>query len=68
MRSSGVRCGLFAIALGQAGRIKCGTEASGGFRKIAITNCICESCCGLALQTVGGGDRVHYSTDAIRFV
>ena len=37
------------------GRIKLGTESSGGFRKIAITNCIFERCRGLALETVDGG-------------
>jgi polygalacturonase len=41
---------------GQAtGRIKFGTESNGGFRNIAITNCIFESCRGLALETVDGG-------------
>lgn len=37
------------------GRIKLGTESSGGFRNIAITNCIFERCRGLALETVDGG-------------
>lgn len=37
------------------GRIKMGTESSGGFRNIAITNCIFERCRGLALETVDGG-------------
>lgn len=37
------------------GRIKCGTESSGGFKNIAITNCIFEHCRGLALETVDGG-------------
>ncbi|MDP4269012.1 MAG: glycoside hydrolase family 28 protein [Bacteroidota bacterium] len=37
------------------GRIKCGTESSGGFRNIAISNCIFERCRGLALETVDGG-------------
>ena len=36
------------------GRIKCGTESNGGFRNIAITNCIFEDSRGLALQTVDG--------------
>lgn len=34
------------------GRIKLGTESSGGFKNIAITNCIFERCRGLALETV----------------
>ncbi len=39
----------------RTGRIKLGTESNGGFRNIAITNCIFESCRGLALETVDGG-------------
>lgn len=37
------------------GRIKLGTESSGGFKNIAITNCIFEHCRGLALESVDGG-------------
>ena len=37
------------------GRIKLGTESSGGFKNIAITNCIFERCRGLALEIVDGG-------------
>lgn len=37
------------------GRIKFGTESSGGFKNISITNCIFEQCRGLALETVDGG-------------
>jgi polygalacturonase len=37
------------------GRIKCGTESNGGFRNIAITNCVFEDSRGLALETVDGG-------------
>ncbi len=37
------------------GRIKFGTESSGGFRNICISNCIFERCRGLALETVDGG-------------
>ena len=36
------------------GRIKCGTESNGGFRNIAITNCVFEYCRGLALESVDG--------------
>ncbi|WP_027526553.1 hypothetical protein [Bradyrhizobium sp. Ec3.3] len=39
----------------RTGRIKCGTESNGGFRNIAISNCVFESCRGLALETVDGG-------------
>ena len=37
------------------GRIKLGTESSGGFKNIAITNCIFDRCRGLALESVDGG-------------
>lgn len=40
---------------GGTGRIKLGTEANGGFRNITISNCILESCRGLALEQVDGG-------------
>lgn len=37
------------------GRIKFGTETNGGFRNIAITNCVFDQSQGLALETVDGG-------------
>nr|WP_288017425.1 glycoside hydrolase family 28 protein [Blastomonas sp.] len=37
------------------GRIKFGTESNGGFRNIAITNCVFEDSRGIALETVDGG-------------
>jgi polygalacturonase len=37
------------------GRIKLGTESNGGFRNITVSNCIFESCRGLAIETVDGG-------------
>lgn len=40
---------------GPIGRIKLGTEASGGFRNIAISNCVFDYCRGLALEQVDGG-------------
>ena len=36
------------------GRIKLGTESNGGFKNITISNCVFESCRGLALETVDG--------------
>jgi polygalacturonase len=36
------------------GRIKCGTESNGGFRNIAITNCVIEGCKGIALESSDG--------------
>ena len=40
---------------GGTGRIKCGTEANGGFRNLTISNCVFEYCRGLALEGVDGG-------------
>lgn len=37
------------------GRIKLGTESSGGFKNIAISNCIFERSRGLAIEAVDGG-------------
>ena len=37
------------------GRIKFGTESNGGFRNIAISNCLFDFSSGLALETVDGG-------------
>jgi polygalacturonase len=37
------------------GRIKCGTESSGGFKNIVIGNCMFENCRGFALESVDGG-------------
>lgn len=36
------------------GRIKFGTESNGGFKNIAITNCVFDYCRGLALEAVDG--------------
>ncbi|HET7537542.1 MAG TPA: right-handed parallel beta-helix repeat-containing protein, partial [Candidatus Didemnitutus sp.] len=40
---------------GTMGRIKLGTEAGGGFRNIAISNCVFDYSRGLALEQVDGG-------------
>jgi polygalacturonase len=40
---------------GGTGRIKCGTEANGGFRNLTISNCVFEFCRGFALEEVDGG-------------
>ena len=39
---------------GVCGRIKLGTESNGGFRNIAISNCVFEHCRGLAIESVDG--------------
>ncbi len=36
------------------GRIKFGTESNGGFRNVTISNCVFDSCHGLALESVDG--------------
>jgi polygalacturonase len=36
------------------GRIKCGTESNGGFRNIAISNCVLEGSKGIALESADG--------------
>jgi len=36
------------------GRIKLGTESNGGFRNIAISNCVIDDCRGIALESVDG--------------
>jgi polygalacturonase len=38
----------------RTGRIKCGTESNGGFKNIAISNCVFDQCCGIALESVDG--------------
>jgi polygalacturonase len=40
---------------GPTGRIKFGTESSGGFRNIVIANCVFDRSRGLAFETVDGG-------------
>lgn len=39
----------------RTGRIKFGTESNGGFKNIAISNCVFDGCRGLAIETVDGG-------------
>jgi polygalacturonase len=43
-----------SLGMQQLGRIKCGTESNGGFRNIAISNCVFEACRGLCLESVDG--------------
>jgi len=38
-----------------SGRIKLGTESNGGYRNIAVSNCVFDCCNGLALESVDGG-------------
>ncbi len=39
---------------GYTGRIKMGTESNGGFKNITISNCVFESCQGLAIESEDG--------------
>ena len=39
----------------RTGRIKLGTESTGGFRRVVITNCVFDNCNGLAIESVDGG-------------
>ena len=39
----------------RTGRIKFGTESTGGFRHIVISNCVFNHCNGLAIESVDGG-------------
>jgi polygalacturonase len=47
--------GTMKPAKNSIGRIKFGTESSGGFRNCAVANCTFRSCRGLALEEVDGG-------------
>jgi polygalacturonase len=47
--------GTMKPSLRANGRIKFGTEASGGFRNCTVSNCTFRSCKGLALEEVDGG-------------
>lgn len=41
---------------GRTGRLKIGTESSGGFKNIVFSHCTFEHCRGIALETVDGGN------------
>ena len=47
--------GTLKPAKNGVGRIKFGTESSGGFRNCTVANCTFRSCRGLALEEVDGG-------------
>ncbi len=54
-----------ATGRGATGRIKFGTESNGGFKNIAISNCVFVHCQGLALESVDGGLIEDVSIDNI---
>ena len=47
--------GTMKQGMNHNGRIKFGTESSGGFRNCTVANCTFRSCRGLALEEVDGG-------------
>ena len=53
---------------GQCGRIKFGTESSGGFRNCTVANCTFRSCHGLALEEVDGGIMENITIDNLAMV
>ncbi|MGD0540510.1 MAG: glycosyl hydrolase family 28-related protein [Tepidisphaeraceae bacterium] len=54
----------------RTGRIKFGTESNGGFKNIAISNCVLDDCAGLAIESVDGGviDNLSISNIVMRDV
>lgn len=50
----------------RTGRVKFGTESSGGFRNCKVTNCRFYSCCGLAIEEVDGGICENITFDGIK--
>jgi polygalacturonase len=42
------------VRVGRTGRIKCGTESNGGFKNITVSNCVFDTCNGLALESEDG--------------
>ena len=53
---------------GGYGRIKFGTESSGGFRNCTVANCTFRSCRGLALEEVDGGILENFSINNLTMV
>jgi polygalacturonase len=58
MKPSGVRIG----------RIKFGSESSGGFRNCTVSNCTFRCCHGLALEEVDGGSMEDITIDNLTMV
>lgn len=55
--------GTMKPSRGHNGRIKFGTEASGGFRNCTVANCTFRNCKGLALEEVDGGILENIAID-----
>lgn len=54
-------------AFRSGGRIKLGTESNGGYKNIAVSNCVFEYCGGLMLQSEDGGDLEDVTFSNITF-
>jgi polygalacturonase len=57
--------GTMKPSRGKNGRIKFGTESSGGFRNCTVANCTFRACKGLALEEVDGGILENITIDNI---
>jgi polygalacturonase len=57
--------GTMRLSRGRNGRIKFGTESSGGFRNCTIENCTFRGCKGLAIEEVDGGILENITIDNI---
>ena len=53
---------------GGTGRIKFGTESSGGFRNCTVANCTFRSCHGLAIEEVDGGIMENITVNNLSMV
>ena len=57
-----------SVQVDRNGRIKFGTESNGGFKNIAVSNCVFDGCFGLAIISVDGAviEDVTFSNIAMR--
>jgi polygalacturonase len=55
--------GTMVPCKGATGRIKFGTESTGGFRNITVSNCTFSHCRGLAIEEVDGGTFENITVD-----
>ncbi|HTJ79859.1 MAG TPA: glycoside hydrolase family 28 protein [Rariglobus sp.] len=60
--------GTMKPVAGRNGRIKFGTESSGGYRNCVVSNCTFRNCKGLALEEVDGGLMENISIDNITMI
>ena len=60
--------GTMKVGKGRHGRIKFGTESSGGFRNCTVANCTFRSCYGMAIEEVDGGIMENITINNISMV